>query len=297
MGEILPCLQGTDEWLSEKRHRIGASEIGAIIGVSPWITKRQLWEMKTNRRPPQATNPAMERGLRLEPVARKSVDDVFGLKLAPAVVQDSQQKYLMASLDGWDRENSIIWEHKCPGLAEHNRTPDGPPEKYRYQVQQQLMITGAAKCLFTTLVEKENDYDFKFTWVEPDHEAWALIRKEAADFWDYVMRDKAPPLTEKDWDWLESEDFNHFSKLYAELDAQEDSIKMQKLELREKLISLCPHVKTMGKYIKIQRITAKGRIPYDKIPEVKALGEILEKHRTAPTTSWRLDPKESENDA
>lgn len=59
-----------DGWLELRRPNIGASAVGALLGVHEYITAYQLWCLKTGRidEDPQET-PPMRRGRLLEPVA------------------------------------------------------------------------------------------------------------------------------------------------------------------------------------------------------------------------------------
>ena len=41
-----------DEWLAEREKGIGASEVAAILGLSPWDTPFSLWLKKTHQAEP-----------------------------------------------------------------------------------------------------------------------------------------------------------------------------------------------------------------------------------------------------
>lgn len=42
-------LSDRDEWLKERKKRIGGSECAAILGLNPWLTNVDLWRIKTGR--------------------------------------------------------------------------------------------------------------------------------------------------------------------------------------------------------------------------------------------------------
>ena len=58
----------TETELLERRKYIGASDVAAIMGISPWRTSYDVWAEKTRRLPiQQISNDAMDAGNRLEP--------------------------------------------------------------------------------------------------------------------------------------------------------------------------------------------------------------------------------------
>ena len=42
-----------ESWLAGRKNSIGASEVAAAIGISPFMTPNELWEIKTGRREPK----------------------------------------------------------------------------------------------------------------------------------------------------------------------------------------------------------------------------------------------------
>ncbi len=61
-----------EEWLKARGAGIGASDAAAILEISPWVSKVQLWEEKTGRRKPKDLSgvPAVMRGIAEEPIIR-----------------------------------------------------------------------------------------------------------------------------------------------------------------------------------------------------------------------------------
>lgn len=60
-----------EDWLANRKY-IGGSEIAAMLGISPFMSNVDLWELKTGRKPPKdlSDNAAVEYGNRLEPALR-----------------------------------------------------------------------------------------------------------------------------------------------------------------------------------------------------------------------------------
>ncbi len=63
--------QGTPEWHEYRSMHIGASDAPIIMGVSPWRNVKQLYNEKMGLHNTRST-PAMQRGVEMEPQARKS---------------------------------------------------------------------------------------------------------------------------------------------------------------------------------------------------------------------------------
>lgn len=136
--------QRTDDWEKWRRQGIGASDAPIIMGVSPWTTRKQLWEQKLGISPPFKGNWATERGNRLEPVARAAYELEFARDMPPRLVEHKDHPWMRASLDGFNEIDNIVLEIKIPGKKSHECAKKGKiPDCYYAQVQHQLFVTGA----------------------------------------------------------------------------------------------------------------------------------------------------------
>ena len=80
MSTICRLVQGSAEWHQHRRKHRNASETPIILGVSPWQTPYQLWQIKLGLVEQEVT-PAMLRGTQLEPQARAACKR--GLRVRP----------------------------------------------------------------------------------------------------------------------------------------------------------------------------------------------------------------------
>ena len=145
MSTIVNLVQGSTEWLEYRRSMRNASETAAVLGVSPWVTPYQLWQLKTGRRE-QAVNAAMLNGTALEPQARSAYELETGHVMQPLVMQDGEYS---ASLDGITLQGDLIVEIKVPMKGSSSslwRAVEAGevPCHYVSQIQHQLMVAGAA---------------------------------------------------------------------------------------------------------------------------------------------------------
>lgn len=142
--------QDTPEWLKWRESVLGASDAPTVMSENPWKSRKQLLEEKLGLRPGFQGNAATEEGKRLEPVARRRIQEEFGIALDPTLVQSSFYPFLAASLDGMDSRSLEIFEIKCgrKSFEEVRRTRQVP--KYYYgQLQHMLMVTRMAQLHFS----------------------------------------------------------------------------------------------------------------------------------------------------
>lgn len=126
--------QGSEEWLALRRLHITATDAGIITRGNPFRSIESLYEEKTNpdyRQP--YVNENMQRGIDLEPSARRLFEIESGISLTPKVFVKGWQ---MASLDGISEDGKIVVEIKCPGEKGHKMAQSGViPAHYRAQLQ------------------------------------------------------------------------------------------------------------------------------------------------------------------
>jgi putative phage-type endonuclease len=190
MQETFPALfiklefeQSTDEWLSWRRGGIGASDAPVVMGLSPWQTDGELFLLKTGQKAERPANDAMQRGKRLEPVARLAYVNHTGIDVAPVCVQSREHPWMRASLDGLSADGRHVVEIKCPGEKDHRLAGSGcVPEKYYPQLQHILAVTGLGEIYYwsfrfdhTVLLKVDRDVAFIAGLVEKEVEFWARV--------------------------------------------------------------------------------------------------------------------------
>jgi putative phage-type endonuclease len=192
--KLIDIKQQTLEWHAWRAGGLGGSDIAAIMGVSPWVTREQLMEQKLGLRKPDE-NFAMRRGTRLEPEALRLVCHGMGKDFVPQCVQHDDCEWMRVSLDGLFTTNEFtgdecvfeILEIKCPNWAAHEMALEGfLPKYYVPQVQYQLLVTGAYRCIYASYNDGKKfpmaDH-LKLIDVLPDAELQAHILEAAEAFW------------------------------------------------------------------------------------------------------------------
>lgn len=152
---IIPLQQGTEEWAQHRAKSLNASELAVAMGLSPNMQRNNLIRCKATGIPFEHSDFVEQRvfapGHQAEAAARPLAEEIIGEDLYCSVfAAEVDGLYLSASLDGHTLLNEVTWEHKQANAALVESLSAGIiPEQYHPQMEQGLMLTGAARCLFT----------------------------------------------------------------------------------------------------------------------------------------------------
>ncbi len=138
------------EWFAARSHSIGASEIAAAAGLSPYQTPLELYKRKRGEIPPIEDNPAMRMGRLLEPVVKAEFLRETGLTFAdpnPPMYRHGEYACLSATPDAVVDDMTLFeaktssWRMK--GEWGEEGTDDGPIQ-YVCQCQMQMAVMNAS---------------------------------------------------------------------------------------------------------------------------------------------------------
>lgn len=170
--KIVKLTQGTPEWLAHRAAHFNASDAPAMLGISPHKTRRQLLaEVSTGITPEvdAATQKRFNLGHRLEALARPLAEGIIGEPLYPATGVSGRYS---ASFDGLTLGEDTIFEHKALNdeLRAAFAADAPPPGHYLAQVEHQLLVSGADRCLFMASKwdEAGNLIEEHHRWLESD---------------------------------------------------------------------------------------------------------------------------------
>ena len=175
--------QSSAAWLDWRRGGIGASDAPVVMGLSPWQKEGELLLLKTGQKAERPANDAMERGKRLEPLARQAYVAHTGIAVEPMCVQSREHDWMRASLDGLSADGQHVVEIKCPGEKDHSLAASGSvPEKYYPQLQHILAVTGLGEIYYwsfrfghTVLLKVDRDDAFIAALLEKEIAFWARV--------------------------------------------------------------------------------------------------------------------------
>jgi putative phage-type endonuclease len=183
--------------MTEDRNKfIGASDVAAIMGISPFKTAYQLWLEKTGRVEPEDISDKfhVKRGVAIEEQERAFLEAHMGLDLIVGTLWEHRKHdFMKCHEDGWDKNKNWIVEIKYMGeeLVQAEEIPD----YYMAQIQYELMLSGAERCVFRAVSPK----DCKFAKMVEPLDLQLTIYEACMEFWHkHVLEDVPPPLSKED---------------------------------------------------------------------------------------------------
>lgn len=276
MNAIVKLKQGTQEWHEHRKSYRNASESAAVMGLSPWQTAFQLWQLKTGRAEPTEATAPMKHGTEMEPLARAAYEAETGLIMQPLVMVSGDYS---ASLDGITLRGDLIVEIKCPykgqasDLWQSVEAGEIPP-MYLVQIQHQLMVSGAKLAhlwVFDGNVGLLHE-------IERDEVCQQRIKNAWDEFIKFVDSDTPPPLSELDTELRDDSEWVLAAQLYRDAKANSEEAAKKLDEAKERLTSLASdHPSIKGGGVTVSRFWKAGNIDYKNVPEIT--GVDLEQYR------------------
>lgn len=278
--------QGSTQWLQWRKGLVTATDAPILLGASPYCTPYGGWLKKTGQAPETPVNPAMIRGQQDEPIARKMFIEKTGINMKPACIESSHHNFLGASLDGISDCESMILEIKSNGGRYHNDIEiTGIPEFHMIQMQHQLLC--GEECLEMAYYVSYNNGGIIIKEVYPDLGWMRAYLKKAKEFWRQCIFFESPPLSAKDYaDKNYDPEFCKLAAEYLSIDHMIKKLEEKKINFKQELINLCGDQNCTGNGIKVLKKTTKGRIDYERIPELENIN--LDEYRKEPVSSWNI---------
>ena len=205
-------LNSREEWLKERKHRIGGSEAASITGNNPYMTNVELWEVKTGRRIREdiSEKPFVKYGHSAEEHLR----ELFALDFPQYKVGyidnnmflNDQFSFAHASLDGWledDQGRKGILEIKTTNILQSmqkEKWNDRIPDNYYIQVLHYFIVTEFQFAILKAQLRFDYGKDVQFITKhyhiersEVEDDINYLLNAEKR-FSEYIKTDKKPPL-------------------------------------------------------------------------------------------------------
>lgn len=209
MSVEMVILKDRAEWLAN-RQRIGGSDAAAILGMNPYRTNLELWQIKTGQLTPEdiSDKPYVKYGTEAEQHLR----ELFKLDYPEYQVfyeennmfLNDKYPYAHASLDGWlvDQEGRKgVWECKTTNILQSmqkEKWKNQIPDNYYIQILHYLMVTEFDFAVLKAQLKYEFDgevylqtkhYKIERAEVQEDIEFLQYSEKE---FWQQVQERKRP---------------------------------------------------------------------------------------------------------
>jgi putative phage-type endonuclease len=187
-------LRSRKEWLEKRKSFIGGSEASCIVGMNPYQTNVDLWELKTGRRQPQdiSDNPFVEYGRNAEEYLR----ELFRLDFPQYEVDyvdnnlwiNDRYPFAHASLDGWltdELGRFGVLEIKTTNILQSiqkEKWDHRIPDNYYAQVLWYMAVTEADFAILKA--QLKYDYDGEI-FLNTKH--YKIERSEVEEDIEYLM--------------------------------------------------------------------------------------------------------------
>lgn len=194
--------KSNEEWLEQRKHGIGGSDVGAVMGLSPWKTPLDVWLEKTGRSEPEdiSSKPYVAFGNVMEPMVGewfKSQHPDRIVRRVNAICQGIEHPWMQASLD-YEQKSDAGW-----GVLEIKTARSksdwelGIPVTYFCQVNFYLLVTHRSYA--DVAVFFRDSCEYAEYYVERDEDDIRAVTEAATDFWEnYVVRDVMPQVVGAD---------------------------------------------------------------------------------------------------
>ncbi len=317
---IVDLAQRTPDWHRWRNGGITASEAAVILGRSPYQTRWQLWAQKTGLILPEdlSANPNIQRGIRLEPVARKAYEQKTGDLILPLCAESGSEPLFRASFDGINGAGEPV-EFKCPALStfeevKQQREQSAPYQLYWVQVQHQLLVSGSDRGWLVFFFQDSGSEELIDFEIVRNDDFLDELRKSGRTFWQLIAsrtepdkdpdRDSFVPTGEVEFRWASlAKAYRTTHQQTAALEAQLKSLKQTMKATQEELSVL------MGRYahadyagIKLCRYRVSGGLDYRSLVSdqlQQALDDlepdVLERYRKPDSERWRLTVSQPKN--
>jgi putative phage-type endonuclease len=184
------------EWLRHRMTGLGASDIAAACGVSPWESPFTLWARKRGLLGEKTETEPMRWGLLLEPVILQEYAERTKRKAKPMglLLRSDEHPWALATCDGTTSIDGDRWwplEIKTTSLFAADDWSDGPPEHYMLQMQQQALVREDDIVTTACLIGGN-----RFVWCDVERDE-RLIRKiihHGQDMWRRIVEDDPPDV-------------------------------------------------------------------------------------------------------
>jgi len=197
----------TPDWYQARRDRISASEIAAVLGLSPWVSPFDLWWHKRTGEDSQADNKDMRRGHRYEALILEDfAEEHPELSLAPCgFVVNVDRPWQGCTPDSlaYDSQgdNAMVLDGSVPvavvqAKSGANRSEWGEPGTDEIPVHYRCQVLWEMDTLGLNVAYVPVVFGFEYReYVVEYHEAdVALLREAAQAFLTSVREDRMPDI-------------------------------------------------------------------------------------------------------
>lgn len=197
-------VQGSEEWKAVRLSHFTASEAPVMMGASPHMSRDDLLAYKATQNEKEVsywTQKIYDKGHEVEALARPIAESILGEELYPVTgCLEVEDLPLLASFDGLNMMETINWEHKQWNATKAAKIAETGElgEEYFWQVEHQLLVSGAEKTMFTMSDGTEENKVFRLYRSVPERRAqliagWKQFQKDLENYVPKVYEEMPEP--------------------------------------------------------------------------------------------------------
>lgn len=266
----IDLVQGTKAWLAWRKSGIGASDVAALFGKSPYKTERDLWFEKAGLGEPDDEDRSyiFQKGHEIEAELRNMFADHCKIEIKPTCFENG---IFLCSLDGYNKDLGIL-EAKYVGRDAMAKIVQGElPEHHRIQVQAQLYGSESDKAYYGAKApETKGGHVVE---VGRDEKLIKQIVEAGERFWSSIGKGQVPALSPQDTLFITDPAQKALFERLCDLKAKKDQLESEYEEVDKAVRALATHPKVRCLGVSITEVERAGSVDYLRIPEVKALAE------------------------
>lgn len=182
----------TPEWEDERRNSIGASEVPAIMGLSPYATALDIYKAK--RGVDKYFDPQLAfYGHESEAIIHKWVEKFSGLDVElhqGFMARSADRPHMHASFDRVSNDPFLTWQFKTSSAYAGHSWDEGIPTAVRVQVNAEMYVAGTTRSAVVVWI---GGREMRVLW-EPRDDRFINEHMLPAvdDFWDRVQAGEPP---------------------------------------------------------------------------------------------------------
>lgn len=201
-----------EEWLQARNNRIGGSDAAAIIGLNPYMSNVDLWEIKTGRR--QQEDISKKSYVKYGTEAEQYLRELFRMDYPEYDVEYEENNMFVndrypwahASLDGWLKDQNGrtgVWECKTTNILnsqQKEKWNSRIPDSYYCQILHYFMVTEFNFAILKAQLKYDYGDDvmcitkhYRIERTEVEQDIRYLAEKEK-EFWECMKEDQKPTL-------------------------------------------------------------------------------------------------------
>lgn len=194
-----------DEWLEMRHGGLGGSDVGAVLGLSPYKSPMRVWAEKTGRVEDEdlSHREAVRWGVVLEDAIAGEFAHRYGVELhrPKAMFVDRKHPHLFANPDGlfehWDDGVPTVYEGKTAGINLEGDWANGAtPAWYQGQGVHYAARLGYKRVVFFCLIAGQNP---QMRTIEVTDELAESVTAASDAWWKrHVVADVPPPPDDSD---------------------------------------------------------------------------------------------------